>query len=141
MTPTQLLVLACATLALHTLTVGIRMFYMRVTEMRSNKISPQKVALSVAHATQLNDSRASDNYNHLFELPILFYVLCVLAIATQHIPTWLPYVACLFVISRIIHSVIQCTYNKVMHRFTVFLIGFLLIAVMWLGFLISFITT
>ena len=122
MTPTQLLVLACATLALLTVIVGIRMLYMRVNEMRNNNISPQKVALSAPRAAQLNDSRASDNYNHLFELPILFYVLCVLAIATQHIPTWLPNAACLFVVSRIIHSVIQCTYNKVMHRFSVFLI-------------------
>ena len=39
---------------------------------------------------------------------------------------------------RVIHSLIQCTYNKVMHRFVVFLAGFGLIACMWIAYAISF---
>ena len=89
-------------------------------------------------AGRSNDSRASDNYNHLFELPVLFYVLCALAIATRHVPAWLPAAAWLFAALRIAHSGIQCSYNRVMHRFSVFLAGFLLLGAMWAGYALSY---
>jgi len=58
------------------------MFYFRIREIRIRKIAPQTIALSTQRSERLQDSRASDNYNHLFELPILFYALCLLAIST-----------------------------------------------------------
>jgi hypothetical protein len=139
MSPTQHLVAACASLALLTCIVGLRMLHVRVREMRAKAVHPQSVALSAQLAQRLEDSRASDNYKHLFELPVVFYVLCLMAIATGHIPNWLPACAWLFVILRVIHSVIQCSYNKVMHRFQVFLAGYFLVFVMWVAFAISYI--
>jgi hypothetical protein len=44
----------------------------------------------------------------------------------------------LFVVLRCLHSVIQCTYNKVMHRFAVFLAGFLLVFAMWVAYAVSY---
>ena len=87
---------------------------------------------------KLADSRASDNYNHLYELPVLFYALCALALALDHIPAWLPPLAWVFVALRVLHSAIQCSYNKVMHRFPVFVCGFLLLPAMWVAFAISY---
>ncbi len=139
MDPTNSVVAACCALAVLTVLVGIRMLSTRLGEMRSRKIHPQKVSLSAERAQQFEDTRAADNYNHLFELPVLFYAVCAIAIATQNIPVWFPILAWLFVASRYVHSLIQCTYNKVMHRFRVFLIGFLLVLVMWIGFTFSFI--
>jgi len=141
MNPIQILVAACLALVLLTFIVGMRMFYVRIKEMKRRKIPPQAVALSSQRTGKFQDSRSSDNYNHLFELPVLFYTLCVLSISTLHIPSWLPALACLFVLLRVAHSIIQCTYNNVMHRFYVFLIGFFLLTAMWLGFAVSYITT
>lgn len=139
MTQVHILVTACSALAILTIIVGIRMLYVRVREMKTRKIKPQMVALSAQRTGTFQDSRASDNYNHLFELPTLFYVLCILAISTQHIPSWLPILACLFAVSRIIHSTIQCTYNRVMHRFFIFIVGLVLLTAMWLGYWFSYI--
>jgi hypothetical protein len=136
-THTQSLITACASLVLLTFVVGSRMLLVRVREMRRNRISAQSVALSKQRAQRLEDSRASDNFNHLFEVPVLFYALCATAIAAQHIPDWLPPAAWLFVALRVLHSAIQCTYNKVMHRFPVFLAGFILVTAMWAGFAVS----
>ncbi|HQY49668.1 MAG TPA: MAPEG family protein [Thermomonas sp.] len=141
MSSAQQLIAACTTLVALTLVVGIRMLSVRVAEMRARRIHPQAVALSAHRAQKLEDSRASDNYNHLLELPILFYALCLAAIATGHIPAWLPPLAWLFVASRIVHSTIQCTYNKVMQRFSVFLIGFFLVPAMWVAYAVSYIAT
>jgi hypothetical protein len=138
MAPQQHLVAACAALALLTFLVGLRMLAVRVAEMRARRIHPQAVALSAQRAQRLDDSRASDNYNHLFELPVLFYALCALALATTHVPGWLPAAAWLFVALRIVHSAIQCSYNRVMHRFAVFLAGFALLGAMWAGFALSY---
>ncbi len=138
MGPEQHLVAACAALAILTFAVGLRMLGVRVAEMRARRIHPQAVALSAERAKRLDDSRASDNYNHLFELPVLFYALCALALASAHVPAWLPAAAWLFVGLRIVHSAIQCSYNRVMHRFTVFLAGFALLAAMWAGYALSY---
>lgn len=141
MSPVQHLVAACASLVALTFVVGIRMFYVRVAEMRTRRIHPQSVALSAQRAQKLEDSRASDNYNHLFELPVVFYVLCLAAIATGHVPAWLPPLAWLFVALRVIHSAIQCSYNKVMLRFGVFLTGFFLLGTMWVAYAVSYVAT
>ena len=141
MSPVQHLFTACTTLVALTFIVGLRMFYVRVLEMRTRRIHPQSVALSAQRAQKLEDSRASDNYNHLFELPVVFYILCLVAMATGHIPAWLPALAWLFVSLRIVHSAIQCTYNKVMHRFSVFLAGFFLMFAMWVAYAVSYVAT
>jgi hypothetical protein len=121
-----------------TFVVGLRMLSMRIAEMNRRRIHPQAVALSGQRSKILEDTRASDNFNHLFELPVLFYALCIAALATGHMPGWLVAGAWLFVGSRVAHSVIQCSYNKVMHRFAVFIAGFLLLVALWLGFVVSF---
>lgn len=138
MNPTTQLVMACGAMALLTFAVGIRMYMMRIREMKRERIHPQKVALSGPKSELLKDTRAVDNYNHLFELPVLFYLLCGVALATAHIPTWLTITAWLFVLSRFIHSIIQCTSNHVLTRFKVFILGYFLLAGMWIGFLLTY---
>lgn len=141
MSPALHLVAACATLVALTFIVGLRMFHVRIAEMKTRRIHPQSVALSADRSKKLGDARASDNYNHLFELPVVFYVLILMAIASGHIPGWLPGFAWLFVTLRVAHSAIQCTYNKVMHRFPVFLAGFFLVFAMWVAYAISYAAT
>ena len=138
MTPTQHLVAACLAMDGLTFIVALRMFRIRVGEMMARRIHPQAVALSGQRAERLQDSRASDNYNNLFEMPVLFYLLCAVAIGTGHVPAWLPALAWLFVLTRIAHSFIQCTYNKVMHRFAAFLGGVFLLMAMWAMYGVSF---
>ena len=138
MTPAQHLVAACLAMVGLTFVVALRMLRARVAEMMARRIHPQALALSGQRAGRLEDSRAADNYNNLFELPVLFYLLCAVAIGTGHVPAWLPALAWLFVLTRIAHSFIQCTYNKVMHRFAAFLGGVFLLMAMWAMYGVSF---
>jgi hypothetical protein len=134
MTDTQHLILACSALALLTFLVGFRLLFVRIGEMKARAISPQSVALSGQAADRYQDTRASDNFKHLFEQPVLFYALCALAVASASIPGWLPLAAWTYVALRVLHSLIQCSYNRVMHRFYVFITSFLLLLAMWIGF-------
>ena len=131
MNPFSSLVMAASVVALLTFAVGIRMYLLRVREMKANRIHPQSVALSAQRAERLKDTRAADNYNHLFELPVLFYALVAIALATGHVPGWLAVGAWAFAVLRIVHSVIQCTYNKVMHRFRAYLLGAAILLALW----------
>ena len=63
----------------------------------------------------------TDNYNHLFEQPTVFYALVTYIYLMQHVDTTHLYLAWLYAALRIVHSVIQITSNNVSYRALIFL--------------------
>ena len=117
--------------------VWIRLYIVRIGEMRSRRIRPQSVANSRLAAGALENITAADNFRNLFEVPVLFYALCpLLAVADAVTPLQLG-LAWLFVAARAAHSFIHVTYNRVMHRFLVYAFGALCVFAMWLVFAID----
>lgn len=100
-----------------TFIVWLRMFAVRIGQMKRERIHPQKVATSAQAAVLLTDSRVADNFRNLFELPVLFYAAVIVAAQTGQVTPVMLALAWAFVLLRIVHSAIQCSYNKVMHRF------------------------
>ena len=80
--------------------------------------------------------KTSDNYNHLFEQPIAFYVVTLAIASINSIDPLMMQLAWAFAILRIIHSLVQLTFNLVLIRFMIFLIGWLIIAYMAISQLI-----
>jgi len=119
------------TMAALTLVVWMRMYRARISEMKRERIHPQSVALSAQIAARLKDTRASDNFRNLFELPVLFYLALGVAAQTAQVTALTLALAWTFVALRIAHSAIQCTYNKVMHRFYVYFSGGVALWVLW----------
>lgn len=117
-----------------TLAVSIRMYLVRIAEMRARRIAPDSIATSRAAAERLQDTAAADNYRNLFELPVLFYAICLALFATDFVTPAQLALAWVFVLLRVAHSLIQVTYNRVMHRFTVFVLGMACVFVMWVLF-------
>jgi len=76
--------------------------------------------------------RTSANLTNQFELPVLFYALCVVLISRpeflQSIYVWLAWV---FVVGRILHSVIQIFTSNVRLRGLVFTVNFVSVIAMW----------
>lgn len=131
------LVAAALALVILTSVVGARLLFTRVQEMRNKRIHPQAAATSVQMAARLENVQAADNFRNLFEVPVLFYALVAVALAAHHTPTWLVFGAWLYVLLRVVHSVIHCTYNKVMHRLSAFLAGFALLVALWVALFAS----
>ena len=127
------LIAACFTLVMLTFMVSVKMYLNRVREMRQKRIHPQTIATFAQITTRLEDTQAADNFRNLFETPVLFYALVATALAINNTPGWLVVGCWLYVALRVLHSVIQCTYNKVMHRFSVFITSFLLLVGVWVG--------
>lgn len=114
-----------------TLAVSIRLLFFRIGTMRRERIHPQSVATSAAMASRITDTRVADNFRNLFELPVLFYLaLVVAAVSGLATPTVIT-LSWAFVATRIAHSVIHCTYNKVMHRFYAYIAGWLVLVALW----------
>jgi hypothetical protein len=127
------LLLAALALVLLTLLVALRMLLARVREMRTRRIAPHRVATSLQMAAALQDVQAADNFRNLFEVPMLFYALVAIALALRFTPSWLVAGAWGFVALRYLHSLIHCTYNRVMHRFAVYLTGYALLLGLWIA--------
>ena len=75
---------------------------------------------------------ANRNYMNLLELPVLFYLACILAHLTGATSALMTALAWAYVALRIAHSVIQCGRNKVLHRFYAYAAGGWVLWAMWL---------
>ncbi len=134
------LVFACMAMVLLSLAVGLLVLFTRVQEMRQKRIHPQATSTSVKMAARLENVQAADNFRNLFEVPVLFYALVGMAVATGHTPGWMVYGAWLYVALRMLHSLIHCSYNKVFHRLTAFLLSFGVLVSMWVGFVMALVS-
>lgn len=76
----------------------------------------------------------ANSYHSQFQLPLLFYVLTVLAIITRHADFLFVVMAWLFVITRLVHAYIHTGSNYVRHRFNAFAAGVFILLAMWIIF-------
>ncbi len=125
--------------ALVTLTaiVWVRLYHERIGEIRRRRIHPQRLATSRGAAETLDDTRAADHFRNLFEVPVLFYALCALLAATGHVTAPLVGLAWLYVAARCLQAGIHLTYNRVFHRFTVYVTGTAILFIAWALFAVG----
>ncbi len=105
-----------------TIFVGVRAAAGRVRVIRSGEIHPSQVALDNANWPD-GLRKLGNNYNNQFELPVLLYVLCIVAMLTNKADVIAIVLAWVFVASRIVHSYIHTTNNRVPRRGLVFFFG------------------
>jgi hypothetical protein len=78
--------------------------------------------------------RPARAYMNLLELPVLFYVVCLLMLTTGKFDSVQVSLAWVFVIARYVHAVIHIGLNYVPLRFAAFLAGVITLAVIWTRF-------
>jgi len=116
-----------------TFIVMLIMYRKRIAEMKSKRIHPQRTKTrSNAHGVLTDSESAADNYANLFESPVLFYVAILLTLILMVQDTILVMLAWTYVASRYIHSLIHVTYNRVMHRFSVFIFSSFILLAIWI---------
>ena len=124
-------------MVLLTFLVGARMLHSRVQAMRRKRLHPQTAATSQTMAGRLENVQAADNFRNLFETPVLLYALVASAIAVSYVPPWLVIGAWCYFGLRIAHSLIHCTYNRVMHRLAMFMLSFGLLVTLWVAYVLA----
>ena len=82
----------------------------------------------------------SNAFHNQLEMPILFYVVVILAMLTGSADYPMTALAWVYVILRVVHTAIHTTYNKIAHRFLVYLLSNLILVAMWLKLAIHVLT-
>ena len=116
-----------------TFAVWVTMFARRIPYLRGKDLDTMAVrdARPVAPAWV---AAPNDNLLNLFELPVLFYVLCLALALTGRGDDAMLFAAWVYVALRVAHSIVHCTYNKVLHRFVAYFLSTLVLFGMWVGF-------
>lgn len=111
--------------------VAVRMYVSRISEIRTRRLSPQLFATTRTAGGVFEDIAAADNFRNLFEVPVLFFAVCCALAITDTVTAAQLALAWIFVGLRAIHSVIHVTYNRVLHRFAVYIASTLCVFAMW----------
>jgi hypothetical protein len=115
-----------------TFIVMLVMYRKRIAEMKSKRIHPQRTKTrSATHGVLTDSETATNNYSNLFESPVLFYVAILLTLILMVQDSIIVTLAWIYVASRYIHSFIHVTYNRVMHRFSIFIFSSFVLLAMW----------
>jgi len=77
------------------------------------------------------------NYMNLLELPTLFFPPCLMFYVTHRVDVAVLVAAWLYVLLRLVHSLVHLTYNNVFHRLSVFAASGVPLAALWVLFFIG----
>jgi hypothetical protein len=108
-----------------TATVWLFMYVRRLGYMLAKGIdaqdvsTPQKMAALIPEAVE----RPANNLRNLFELPVLFYALCLLLTHMGWAQALDVQLAWAFVGLRALHSLVHCTINYVNARFAFYVLS------------------
>lgn len=117
-----------------TLVVWIWMFATRIPAMQAAKIDltteEARRAGSLKGKLPRRVEQVADNYAHLHEQPTIFYALALAMQAGGMADPVNIGLAWAYMVSRVLHSLVQNTVNVIMVRFAVFLAGSLVLIAM-----------
>ncbi len=132
MTPTQHLLMPAFVQVALTVYVLTRMGQGRVRAVRSGQVKRSDIDTKSAYSETVQ--KFANNYVSQFELPVLFYVVLVFALATGLIDFVLIGLAWTFVVSRLAHSFVHTGSNRIATRFKIFVAGLVFLVGMWAWF-------
>jgi hypothetical protein len=109
---------------LLTLVVWVYMYARRIPFIMRLQLKPEQ--LTPAELARLSPpavSNPSDNLKNLFEIPTLFYALALYLFVAQHVDAVYMAAAWVFVVFRVLHSLMHCTANIIIVRFWLYAIS------------------
>lgn len=125
---------------LLTFAVWVLMYVRRITFMTSNRIAAQRLTTAEKAAQIIPEevSYAAHNLRNLFELPIVFYTLCLYLYVSGEVDAVYVMAGWVFLGFRILHSVIHCSKNIVILRFQAYMASALVLWFMVLRAVLQF---
>ncbi len=119
-------------LIVWTAVIWLWMYATRIPAMQKAGIDPEAARHPGTYGDLLPASTRSvaDNHNHLHEQPTLFYALMLFIAVTGGMDQTALMLGWAYVISRIVHSLVQIVIGKVMLRFAVFCLSSIILFVL-----------
>jgi hypothetical protein len=123
-----------------TFALMIWMASVRTASIKRGEIKIRDIALRQP-AWSERATQVSNCYDSQFQIPLLFYVLVILAWATKQADLIFVVMAWIFVLSRLAHAYIHTTSNHVPTRFNIFAVGVIVLLLMWIIFAVRILTS
>ena len=122
-------------LVVMTFALGILLAVLRGPPLMRGDVRPEQVSLREPNWPQ-RALQVGYSFQNQFELPVLFYVLTILALFTKHADTLFVTMAWIFVLFRLAHAYVHVTSNNLHARGGLFGIAALVLAIMWVSFIV-----
>jgi hypothetical protein len=118
-------------LAAWTVAILLLVAFRRVRAALAGEVHPREFALGESPRVPAAAVLANRNYMNLLELPILFYVACLMSVLIDVATATMLGLAWSYVALRVVHSLIHITYNRIVHRFAAFAMSNAALLAMW----------
>ncbi len=105
----------------------------RAGVVRTREVKIRDVALG-NEAWPPRVKQISNAFHNQLEMPVLFYALVPLVILANRADVLFVIMSWIFVLARIAHAYVHVTSNYVPLRFNIFLVGAVVLALMWIIF-------
>ena len=113
--------------------LGVWMGGARFLAIRSRQVRVKDIALGQAAWPQ-KITQIGQSYQNQLELPVLFYALVAMVLATHTQTFAFVFMEWLFGVSRLAHAFTHVTSNNLRDRFLMFAAGALVLLAMWIWF-------
>jgi hypothetical protein len=117
----------------------LQMGALRRADYSSGAVKADDIALREPR-WPIRTTQAANAFSNQFELPVLFYVLTILAWVTRHAGIVFVVLAWIFVICRLLQAYIHVTSNVVRYRGLFFIVGAVVLMIMWALYIIEVLT-
>ena len=107
----------------------------RLISVRRRQVHPRYYVLMSGDTPPDYVQKIGRNMANLLEVPVLFYLLAVLVILFEISSQLLVDLAWLYVVLRLVHSIIHISYNNVPQRLIVFVLSVVTLMIMWFQFM------
>lgn len=109
---------------------------LRIHDIRSGAVRPADIVLGQPNWST-KTTQVINAFRNQFELPVLFYLVSVLALFTARAGTTLVALAWLFVVTRLLHALIHVTTNNLRRRALLYAAGGFVLIAMWLDYFVE----
>ena len=120
-----------------TLLVTIRLLYFSINSTLTGKVHIKQFRIYDGEFPA-NFLSARQHYKNMFEIPILFYILCILLIINNNYTQFDVILAWGFVVFRALHSLARIPNRDVNLRFGLFAGSFIMLVIGWINFSLKF---
>ena len=135
----QMVLLPLFVLVILTFAIGIVMAARRQRAFRSGETRWQDIAVT-KEGWPKDCLQASYCFGNQFELPVLFYVLTILALITKQADVAFVILAWIFVVMRVLQAGVHLTSNHVPTRGAFYAVGAVVLIIMWGVYIIRVLT-
>ena len=123
----------CFALLLLCFLVLLKLFLSRVHAVKKGKIDFRYFkTFNLNHPVDVPQDiqQAARNFTNLFEVPTLFFMVCLFGLYTQNVDSLFLGLAWFYVALRYIHSLVHLTTNKLFQRMTSYALSCLILLAM-----------